>query len=243
MNPLLRIGLAMACALASAASPAKPAGAEYSVRWDPAQGGPASAADALTALKLRTSARSEYEVQYYEVTLAEAPPPGFGAIMRRRHSADEAELTFKLRGDAPLPAQPALKKWVCPLPMPQKRKDEVDVTFMGRDDTRKAYSRSCSQASADQQLQAPSALAAKPKGCPSTMLRLEAGKLKIEQWRMADGSTLLEASRLAHDTPGDLAAFRDKVLTPLLALGIRPIDRSKSAIGADNRAGSGPCVR
>jgi hypothetical protein len=47
MKSLLRIGLAAACALASTASPAKPAGAEYSVRWDPAQGGPASAADAL----------------------------------------------------------------------------------------------------------------------------------------------------------------------------------------------------
>lgn len=241
----LHIVLAAACAVASAASTAKPAGAEYSVRWDPTQGGPASAADALKALKLSVDERSEYAVQYYEVTAPETPPPGFDAIMRKRHSADEAELTYKLRGHEPLPGQPTLKKWACPLPTPQKRKDEADVTFMGRDDTRKAWSRSCSHESKDLQLHVPAALAAQPKGCASTMLRLEAGKLKVEQWRMADGSTLLEASRLARDTPGDLAAFRDKVLAPLLAQGIQPIDRSKSAIGAGQvgPAGGSGCAR
>ena len=240
MKPLLRFGLAVACALASATVIAKPERAEYSVRWDPAQGGPASAADALKALQLRSTERSEYAVQYYEVNAPDALPPGFDAIMRKRHSADEAELTFKLRGHVPLSGQPALNQWTCPLPAPHKRKDEADVTFMGRDDTRKAWSRSCSHASADLQLQLPAALAAQPKGCPSTMLRLEAGKLKVEQWRMADGSTLLEASRLARDTAGDRAAFRDKVLAPLLAQGIQPIDRSKSMIGG---AQSGACVR
>lgn len=210
------------------------------MRWDPGQGGPASAAEALKALKLRVTERSEYTIEYFDVTPSEALPPGFSAIMRRRLSGDEAELTLKLRGTARLPDKPSLKHWACPLPRPQKRKDESDITFMGPEDTRKAWSRSCSHESADRQLQVPAALAARPKGCTSTMTRLEAGKLKLEQWRMGDGSTLLEASRVARDTPADLAAFRNTVVAPLLASGIRPLDRSKSAIGGD---GAAACVK
>ncbi|MEO7852750.1 MAG: hypothetical protein ABIR94_10940 [Rubrivivax sp.] len=210
------------------------------MRWDSGQGGPASAADALQALKLRVTKRTKYTIEYFNVTPPEAPPPGFSAIMRRRLSGDEAELTFKLRGTTALADKPSLKHWACPLPRPQKRKDESDITFMGPDDTRKAWSRSCTHESADRQLQVPAALAARPKDCTSTMTRLEAGKLKVEQWRMGDGSTLLEASHVARDTPADLAAFRNKVLTPLLASGIRPLDRSKSSIGGDGAAG---CVK
>jgi hypothetical protein len=210
---------------------AKQAGAEYSVRWDPAQGGPASAADALQALQLRRTDSAEFEVLYFDVADPADLPKGFGAILRKRLTADAAQLTFKLRGTAPLPDRPSLKNWTCPLPQPNKRKDEVDITFLGIDDARKAYSRSCSHSTRDRSVTAPAALHAIAKGCMSTMQRLEAGALKLEHWRMADGSSLIEASQIGRDRQRDADAFRDKVLKPLLAHGVRPIDRSKSTIG------------
>jgi len=142
-------------------------------------------------------------------------------------------LTFKLRGTAPLPATPSLKHWPCPLGATKDRKDEADVTFIGGGQVLTAFSRSCDVNSHDLDMQPPAALQARLKGCKSTMTRLRAGKLKVEQWQMADGSTLLEASRPGQHDEASMRAFERELLQPLLALKVQPLERSKSAIGGD----------
>ena len=90
-------------AVASLPAGAAAQDAEFAVRWDPRQGGPATPQDALRELRLKASAPSHFEVQYFEFTPPAGLPAGFDAILRKRLTAGEAELTFKLRGDAPLP--------------------------------------------------------------------------------------------------------------------------------------------
>jgi hypothetical protein len=236
--PLFTYRVARAASLALAAAAAWPAwcavqDAEFAVRWDPRQGGPATPQDALRELRLKASAPSRFEVQYFEFTAPAGLPAGFDAILRKRLSAGEAELSFKLRGSAPLSGQPKLKEWPCPLGPTRDRKDEVDISFVGVGHTLTAYSRSCNVGSRDADLQPPAALQARPKGCGSTMTRLRSGKLKVEAWKMADGSVLLEASRPGKHDEASMRAFERQVLQPLLALKVQPLERSKSAIGGD----------
>jgi len=224
--------------LALAAMATLPAGAaaqdaEFAVRWDPRQGGPATPQDALRGLGLKASSPSHFEVQYFDFTPPAGLPAGFDPILRKRLTAGEAELTFKLRGHAPMPSQPTLKQWPCPLGPTKDRKDEADITFVDAGRVLTAYSRSCSVESRDADIQPPAALQARPKGCGSTMMRLRSGKLKIEQWQMADGSTLIEASRAGRHDEASMRVFEREVLQPLLALQVQPLERSKSAIGGD----------
>jgi hypothetical protein len=207
--------------------------AEFAVRWDPRQGGPATPQDALRELRLKASAPSHFEIQYFGFEPPAGLPAGFDAILRKRLSGGEAELTFKLRGGTPLPAEPTLKQWACPLGPAKDRKDEADVTFVDAGRTITTYSRSCGIESRDADIQPPAVLQARPKGCGSTMTRLRSGNLKIEEWKMADGSVLLEASRPGKHDEASMRAFEREVLKPLLALQVRPLERSKSAIGGD----------
>lgn len=230
LAPLLALLLAAGAALPSHAAAQD---AEFAVRWDPRQGGPATPQDALRELRLKASAPSHFEIQYFDFSEPAGLPADFDAILRKRLTGGQAELTFKLRGPAPLPVQPKLKQWPCPLGATQDRKDEADVTFIEAGRTLTAYSRSCSVASHDADIQPPPALQARPKGCGSTMTRLRSGKLKIEEWKMADGSVLLEASRPGKHSDASMRAFERQVLQPLLALKVQPLQRSKSAIGGD----------
>jgi hypothetical protein len=229
------LAAALAAALASPLLSARAAApdAEFAVRWDPRQGGPATPQDALRELHLKASAPSRFEIQYFEFTRPAGLPAGFDAILRKRLKEGEAELTFKLRGAAPLPQQPTLKQWICPLGNTKDRKDEADLTFIEASRVLTAYSRSCNIESRDVTLQPPAALQARPKGCGSTMTRLRSGELKVEQWHLADGTTLLEASRPGRHDEASMRAFEREVLKPLLALKVQPLERSKSAIGGD----------
>jgi hypothetical protein len=219
------LAAAAACVAAAPLSPVRDA--EYAVRWDPRQGGPPTPEAALRGLKLEASAPSRFEVQYFDFAAPPGLPPGHDAILRRRIGNGETEWTFKLRGSQPPPAAPALRDWPCPLGATKDRKDEADVGFIGAGQVHTTYSRSCSHG------QPAAALKARPKGCAGTMARHRAGKLKLESWRMADGSTLLEASRPGRHDHKALQAFERQVLKPLLALGVQPLQRSKSAIGGD----------
>jgi hypothetical protein len=223
----------LAAALACSALPCVAQDAEFALRWDPRQGGPATPQQALHGLGLQPSKPRRFEVQYFEFTPPAGVPAGFDAILRRRVSGGETEITFKLRGDVPLPAQPALQGWACPLGATRDRKDETDITFVAAGRVRTAHSRSCSIESKHSGLPPPPALQARPKGCGSTMTRLQSGKLKVEEWRLADGSTVLEASRPGRHTEASMREFEREVLRPLLALKVQPIERSKSAIGGD----------
>lgn len=225
----LAIGVLLAALPAWAAA----ADAEFAVRWDPRQGGPATPQDTLGALRLKAGKPRRFEVRYFEFTPPPGLPPEFEPILRQRIGGDEVEWTFKLRGPAPLPAQPTLQQWACPLGATRDRKDEVDLGFVGVGRVLTAYSRSCSVESHDLQSPAPATLQARPKGCASTMTRLSAGKLKVEQWQLADGTTLIEASRPGKHDEASMRDFEREVLEPLLALKIQPLQRSKSAIGGD----------
>jgi hypothetical protein len=234
--PILDFRFAAALLLATAAAlPARAASpdAEFAVRWDPRLGGPATPQEALRELRLKASEPLRFEVQYFEIAPPDGLPPGFEPILRKRISNGEAELTFKLRGSEPLPAEPTLKKWACPLGASKDRKDEVDVTFGEAGRVLTAYSRSCSVESRDLGLQPPAALQPRPKACGSTMTRLVSGQLKVEQWQLADGSTLIEASRPGKHSDASMRAFEREVLKPLLALKVRPLEHSKSAAGGD----------
>jgi hypothetical protein len=223
----------LSLAMASPAAQAATMDAEFAVRWDPKHGGPASPHDALRELRLKTGKPQNFEVQYFEFTPPADVPAGFDPILRKRIKDGEAELTFKLRGDAPLPAHPTLKQWACPLGTTQDRKDEVDITLVGIGQALTAHSRSCGIESRDLGLQPPAALQARSKGCGSTMTRLTSGKLKVEQWQLADGTVLIEASRPGKHTAASRQAFEREVLKPLLALKVQPLQRSKSAIGGE----------
>lgn len=207
--------------------------AEFAVRWDPRQGGPATPEDTLRELGLKVGERSRSEVQYFDFTPPPDVPAGFTPILRRRVSGSHHELSFKLRGSQALPDAPTLKAWACPLGATDDRKDEVDVGFLDAGRTVTAWSRSCDLNAEGADVAPPPALQARPKGCASTMTRLRSGKLKVEEWRLADGSVLLEASRPAPYHPKSTRAFEHDVLKPLLALKIQPLERSKSAIGGD----------
>jgi len=218
-----------------AAMPARAASldAEFAVRWDPRQGGPATPEDTLRELRLKVQAHSRFEVRYFDFTPPPGLPAGFTPILRQRVSGEHHELSFKLRGSQPLPAEPALKQWPCPLGPTEDRKDEVDVGFVAAGRTITAWSRSCDLNAQGAAVPLPAALQARPKGCPSTMTRLRSGRLKVEEWRLADGSVLIEASRSGPYHPKSIRAFEHDVLKPLLALHIQPLERSKSAIGGD----------
>jgi len=226
------LALLLCIAPVMAALAAQP-GAEYSIRWDPTQGGPATAEAVLQLLGKKPGERSRYEVQYFDITPPADAPPGFDAIMRKRIEGTTAQLTYKLRGSAPFPSDPSLKKWHCPLPTPTKRKEESDIAFLGGGQTSKAYSRSCSHSSAQLDIAVPAALQPQPNRCKSAMTRIESGKLKVEEWRLPDGSRLIEVSSIGHDSAKASADFRDQIVRPLLAQQVQPVQRSKSAIGGD----------
>lgn len=210
-------------------------GAEYSFRWDPARGGPATAEQVFGRLGLVAGAPHRFEVRYFEVDAPADVPAGVVAILRQRDDGRTAELTYKLRGDSPWTADRPLDRWVCPLPAPQQRKDEVDVSFIDATTRQRAVSRSCSHSSPSPGAGAPAGLGARPKGCRSTMTRWQAGQLKVERWRVGDGQVLIEVSRVGADSEEASAAFADQVVRPLLAMQAQPEPRSKSALGADCR--------
>jgi hypothetical protein len=227
------MALVLLCSAIPPALAAQAAAAEFAVRWDPRQGGPATPEEAMRELKLKAGQTSRFEIEYFDFTPPADLPSGFDPILRKRISGGQTELTFKLRGAVPLPAHPSLKQWDCPLGKTRDRKDEVDLSFLGEGQVATAHSRSCSLEAKGRTLQPPEALQARPRGCASTMTRLRAGKLKIEEWRLADGTVLLEASRPGRHEARSVQAFEREVLKPLLALKVQPLQRSKSAIGGE----------
>jgi hypothetical protein len=207
-------------------------GAEYSIRWDPAQSGPGTPEAALQVLGKKPGKRSRYEVQYFDIATPADAPAGFDAIMRKRTFGSTAQLTYKLRGSTPWPDKTPLAQWPCPLPKPVKSKEEADIAFLGMEHTSKAYSRSCTHSSPQLDIAVPAALQPRPNSCRSTMTRLESGKLKVEEWHLPDGTRLIEVSSIGHDSTKARNHFARRVVEPLLAQQVHPVQRSKSALGS-----------
>ena len=221
-------------ALPAAAKSATAAGrAEFAVRWSTADGGPLTAADALRRLGRKPHGKEDdFEVRYFDLATPADAPAGATALLRQRHTAKKAELTYKLRSATPLNGATG---WRCLLPSPNESKAEADVSFLALDQVKTVHSLSCTFESADASLAPPAGLDATPKPCRSAMRRLKDGDLTAEAWSLAGGATLIEVSRKALDRPKDRQRFRDEVVRPLLAAGAVPLERSKSELGSDCR--------
>jgi hypothetical protein len=206
--------------------------AEFAVRWDASAGGPRSAADTLAALGLALDDEDAYSVQYFTVVSPNSLPAEFSAIARARQKNQKKELTLKIR----VPESHAisnLKTWKCELGSGAEMKDQIDVSFVGPTQVKRVFSRSCSVES-KRDISFPASLKATAKGCISSMTRLKARGLKVEEWVLnPSGTRLLEVSKNSEDTGAALEDFRSQVVLPLLERRVNPIDRSKSEAGSD----------
>jgi hypothetical protein len=221
--PLSCVLIAAYCAIMPAAL-AAPAAAEFAIRWNARDGGPASGEAALAALGIRVPRASTFHVDYFDLPANTSVPAGFAAILRRRVDASgNAELTWKLRGDRALPA------WTCPLRNASKSKAEVDITLGAGDAVSRSLSYSCTSEDAEA---AAAELSATRKACTAVVKRWARAGLKVEEWQLPGNVRLIEVSREGADTPADVDAFRLKVATPLLVAGIVPSASSKTEFGS-----------
>lgn len=232
LNTICAFVVAIVSAHAHAAEAQKNAAmdAEFAVRWDPSAGGPKSAQQVLDLLALKRTDKDDFEaIRYYDATKTIQAPKGANVILRERVKKKSADLTFKLRSGEALPA--AAPGW-CPLGTAAEAKDEVDVSVLSMSAEKKAYSRSC-KLKVDPGTPFPPALEAKPKGCQSKMARLESGSVTVEEWKLPNGSTILELSKTGKDTPAELAAFRNQLVAVVIKAGAKPVDRSMTEAGSD----------
>jgi hypothetical protein len=214
---------ASTCGLAAAA-------AEFSIRWDPAEGGPNSAAESLAALGLKTGRHDDFVVRYFAVRQPRDAPAEFKAIARERRTGSRVESTYKVRGPAPFPPSPS-HLWKCPLKGRAESKDEVDITWTGDALPKRAYSRSCT-AKADMAHALPPAYGAEPQGCTSKMHRVSGRGATLELWELPSGRQVFEVSVKGEDSAGDLETFQQRIVRPLMNRGARPLKDSKTELGS-----------
>jgi len=221
LAPAVAIMLATSSAFAAAG---EPKGAEYAIRWNARDGGPATINDALAVLKSRATRVRQFRIEYYDLPPAKTTPPGFSAILRRRvDEGVQAELTWKLRGDT------TLAEWACPLRDPKQSKAEVDVTFGSANATTRAFSYGCTSEATDA---AVSSLSAKIRGCPATVFRRDAGNVKLEEWHLPGDVVVIDVSMASENAPATMEVFRTGIVTPLLAAGVVPLKESKTELGS-----------
>lgn len=207
------------------ASSAAPAPAEYAIRWDINDGGPQDAGQAMETLGGNADRKDTFVVRYVFVATPSPMPPGFKAIVRERERTSDRkfELTYKYRGGTPLPSSPSLNKWSCPIGNAKERKDEVDVSIRETTEAR-AFSRSCTIESKTVAPLVPAGLSPEPVRCSSTVTRLKAGTLTVEEWHLPNDHTVIEVSDLGPATDAGVHRFRREVATPLIAKGIKPVE-------------------
>lgn len=231
------LGIAVGtCALAPALAKKsdasrKPGGAELAFRWDPAEGGPKTVAQTLEVLGASQKTPERYRVTYLKV---EHFPElaGFCSILRQRTRVDkdEYQITFKFRGDSPLPPRTAAGEWTCPVGQTGESKDEVDVTVLADTEVRK-YSRSCT-VEADAAPPLPASFGATLERHESTMLRAKADGNVVEEWHLPDGSVTVEVSAKGPGDAQQVASFRKLVVDRLAAAGAKPSAGNKSESSA-----------
>jgi hypothetical protein len=200
--------------------------AEYAVRWDPSQGGPNTIDAVVAVLKERGGKPKAFVVQYFSVPQPSKLPDGFAAIVRERALDGEIESTYKLRG----PTQLADSARKCPLKS-GSGKSEVDISVLGSGSLKRSFSYSCS-AEGSVKSTLPRSFHAKPSGCSSNVLRVEASDTNVESWSFPAGRKLLEVSWKGHDKSADLQSFLTRVVQPLVASGVKPLSESKTSLGS-----------
>lgn len=204
--------------------------AEYAIRWNAADGGPATAEAALAALGLEARITEEVTVEYLRIQRPHDAPEHFTATLReRKKGATSYDLTFRYRPeeghDAPLAT------WKCPLP-DAKENEEADVTFLAGGATKRVCSHGCKVERKGEPVPIPAALHAERTGCANTVARLESDDFTIEEWHLAGGLVMVEVAWKGVDGAEDRDAFRHDVVDVLVAAGVKPLDRSKTDAGA-----------
>ena len=208
---------------AFAAAP-EPANAEYVIRWNARDGGPATLNDVLRIMKSRATRDRTFKVDYYDLPPKTAAPSGYSVILRRRtEDGAAAELTWKLRGDA------ALADWTCPLRNAKESKAEADVTFQGADTLDRSFSYSCTS---DNPEAAAADLSATLKSCTATVTRKVAGPLKLEEWHFPGDVVIIDVSLSSLNNADALERFRTRIAQPLFAAGVVPLSESKTDLGS-----------
>lgn len=201
----------------------EPERAEYAVRWDPAEGGPASVRELLAFLGAQASTGRAYEVRYFDFPRPANAPPDSIAILRQRTREDgKAEIRLKYRSAHPLP-----ESWACPDGARFKKAEELDVSFAASPEPARVYAYSCTLVAKAP----PAVLGATPKSCAARMVRYEFEGDKIEKWTLPGGGARLEVSRAAPNGPEQLAKFGELV-ERLRARGVKPLDESKTEFGS-----------
>lgn len=216
--------------------------AEYAVRWDIRLGGPRDSAAVIEALypDAAPSKKRAYGVRYYDWALPPVVPDKATPILRERESNDpdddeRFQLTYKVRSEQPL----KMAKGWCPLPGAEE-KLEVDVSAANDGSAKSTYSYSCTLSSKDKMPGVPPMLSCSPKPCEAKMTRdtikVDGAKIKVERWSLPAGEELLEVSRAGKATPEDMGKFQQKVVKPLVALGVVPIIDGKTSAASDCKA-------
>jgi hypothetical protein len=201
----------------------EPERAEYAVRWDPAEGGPANLQELLSLLGASESAGRAYEVRYFELPRPANAPPDAIVILRQRTREDgKAEVRLKYRSTQPLP-----ESWACPDGARFEKEQELDVSFAASPEPARVYAYSCTLVAKAP----PPALGATPKSCAARMVRYEFEGDKIEEWTLPVGGVRLEVSRAAPNGPEQLAKFGELV-ERLRARGVKPLDETKTEFGS-----------
>ena len=201
----------------------EPERAEYAVRWDPAEGGPANVRELLSLLGAPEGTGRTYEIRYFNFPRPANAPPGTTAILRQRTREDgKAEVRLKYRS-----AQPLSGPWACPDGARFRKAEELDVSFAASPEPLRVYAYSCTlEAKAP-----PPVLGATPKSCAARMVRYEFEGDKIEEWTLPGGGVRLEVSRAASNSPDHLTKFVELV-ERLRARGVKPLDETKTEFGS-----------
>jgi hypothetical protein len=221
--PALLVVLSLSTSRPGAAAPPPPMSAEFAFRWNPADGGPKTPEEVLTALGEPTPSAEKYRVRYYDLEAPASAPEGARAILRER-TKSHGKTQFRLKYRLP---QPLAGAWRCPDGEGFEPEEEVDVSVGAEGKVSRVYSYACTVKSPV----APRSLKAVPKRCWADMRRYSSGDYKVEDWAMPGGGQILEVSMPGTDTAEDLEKFRQAV-AKLVERGARPADRSKTELGS-----------
>jgi len=228
--------------------------AEYAFRWNAAQEkGPKNIAAAALLLDVSDKKKSTYRVQYAEVPRPTGLPQSVKVIARQRteltgEDAGEIESSYKFRASSSLDGLAPEATFACLLKS-ATWESELDVGWSAQPGgavtqaaepagplvTTEVYSRTCSTKATLKAALPPQAMPSKPLSgeCAAEMVRYKDGQknLKLEQWQMPSGETLLEVSRKVEmDTDQARRDFQTKVVARLTGQGVIPSQESKTEL-------------
>ena len=215
--------LAAALVPAAALSGDEPGRAEYAVRWDPSQGGPANVRELLDFLGASEGGGHAYEVRYFDLPRPEGAPAGATPILRLRIAdGGDAEVRLKYRMEQPLEG-----RWGCPAGA-RSRRAKRSTSPLRRARRPCGCTRTAARST-------PERLRRSSGRRPSPARRAWCGTRtaddKIEEWTLPGGALRLEVSRTTSGSPKHETKFR-KLVDRLRARGVKPLDESKTELGS-----------